>query len=78
VTGYDINRSTGNLLCRIHGMDSRGDFSMQHLVDQVGRGPWISKITLADQIGKNRLSLQQNRQSHQGHIAKDRFAYIDM
>ena len=44
-SGYNPHRSTGNLLCRIYGMDPYGGFSIQTLIDQLGRGPWIERLS---------------------------------
>jgi hypothetical protein len=39
--GYNVDRSTGNILVRIYGQDSYGNNSTQLLIDNLGRGPWI-------------------------------------
>ena len=39
--GYNVDRAVGNLLCRIYGRDKHGNHSIQLLIDNVGRGPWI-------------------------------------
>ena len=35
-TEYNADKATGNLVCKVHGMDADGSFSMQRLVDQMG------------------------------------------
>jgi hypothetical protein len=40
-------------------MNEYGDFSMQRLVNRIGRGPWIRKLNL---IGENRLYEGENAQ----------------
>ena len=43
---YDINRATGNFLCRMYGRDEEGLFLTQRLVDRIGRGSWLKKMPL--------------------------------
>jgi hypothetical protein len=42
--GYNRHRAVGNLLSRIHGMDAFGNHSVQRLVDELGRGPFMVPI----------------------------------
>lgn len=39
--GYNVTRATGNLLCRVYGRDAFGNGSLQRLVNQLGRGPFL-------------------------------------
>ena len=45
-SGYQVDRSTGNLICRFYGRDDYDNpFSMQRLIDQIGRkGKWLIKL----------------------------------
>jgi len=49
-SGYDLDRATGNLLCRVYGRDAFGNTSMQALVDNLGRGPHLHSMLSANTI----------------------------
>ena len=44
---YNEHRSTGGLLCRAVGRDGYGNFSIQRIVNEFGRGPFLKKVPLS-------------------------------
>ena len=43
------DKAIGTLLCRVHAMDEENSFSMQLLIDALGRGPWVQKLPWLDE-----------------------------